>query len=128
MRRSSRGGGDAQNPSRPSMIGGALADRTTAPLTPFMTRVLSDQRFLAIRSLVVELSAALDRVERHAAEESIDLDEDIRWRLLAEAVTRLAAGPGRVESVQELFSDAYDPAWRQTGGPELSGSPGCCGR
>ena len=93
-----------------------------------MTRALSDQRFLAIRSLVVELSAAFDRVERHAAEESVDLDEDIRWRLLAEAVARLAAGPGRVEAVQELFSDAYEPAWRQTGGPELFGSSGCCGR
>jgi len=93
-----------------------------------MNRALSDQRFLAIRSLVVELSAAFDRVERHAAEESVDLDEDHRWRLLAEAVARLAAGPGRAEAVQELFSDAYDPAWRQTGGPELAGSPGCCGR
>ncbi len=93
-----------------------------------MTRVLSDQRFLAIRSLVVELSAALDRVERHAAEESVDLDENIRWRQLAEAMARLAVGPGRVEAVQELFSDAYEPEWRRTGGPELSGSPGCCGR
>jgi len=93
-----------------------------------MTRVLSDQRFLTIRSLVVELSAALDRVERHAAEESVHLDSDRRWRLLAEAVARLAAGPGRVDAAQELFSDAYDPAWRRTGGPELSGSPGCCGR
>jgi len=93
-----------------------------------MTRVLSDQRFLTIRSLVVELSAALDRVERHAAEESVHLDSDRRWRLLAEAVSRLAAGHGRVEAAQELFSDAYDPAWRRTGGPELSGSPGCCGR
>jgi len=92
-----------------------------------MTRVLSDQRFLAIRSLVVELSAALDRVERHAAEESVDLDADHRWRLLAEAVTRLAGGPSRVDAVQELFSDAYEPDWRRTGGPELSESPGCCG-
>jgi hypothetical protein len=93
-----------------------------------MSRVLSDQRFLAMRSLVVELSAALDRVERHAAQDSVDLDADRRWRLLAEAVARLAAGTGRVEAVQELFSDTYDPAWRRTGGPELSGSPGCCGR
>ena len=93
-----------------------------------MTRALSDQRFLAIRSLVVELSAAFDRVERQAAEGSVDLDADRRWRLLAEAVKRLAAGSGRVEAVQELFSDAYDLAWRQTGGPELAGSPGCCER
>ena len=110
------------------MMRGSPTDHTTPSSTPLMPRVLSDQRFLTIRSLVVELSAALDRVERHAAEESIDLDEDIRWKLLAEAVARLTAGPGRVDSVQELFSDAYDPAWRQTGGPELSGSPGCCGR
>jgi hypothetical protein len=93
-----------------------------------MTRVLSDQGFLAIRSLVVELSAALDRVERHAVEEAVDLHADRRWQLLVEAVARLGSGAGRVEAVQELFSDAYDPAWRRTGGPELSGSPGCCGR
>lgn len=93
-----------------------------------MTRALPDQRFLAIRSLVVELSAALDRVERQAAEESVNLDKDHRWRLLADAVARLTSGSGRVEAVQELFSDAYDPEWRRTGGPELSGSPGCCTR
>jgi hypothetical protein len=93
-----------------------------------MARALTDQRFLATRSLVVELAAVLDRVERHAAEESVDLDGDIRWHLLAEAVARLGSGAGRVEAVQELFSDPYDPAWRRTGGPELSGSPGCCGR
>lgn len=93
-----------------------------------MSDAVSDQRFLAIRSLVVELSAALDRVERHAAEGAATLESDRRWRLLEEAVERLGGGPGRIEAVQELFSDAYDPAWRRDGGPELSGSPGCCGR
>jgi hypothetical protein len=43
-------------------------------------------------------------------------------------MARLAVGTGRVEAVQELFSDAYEPDWRRTGGPELSESPGCCGR
>lgn len=92
-----------------------------------MAPSLSEQRFLAIRSLLVELAASLDRVERHAADEGTPLATDRRWRLLAEAVQRLAAGSGRAETLQELFSDPYDPAWRQDGGPALTGSRGCCG-
>jgi len=92
-----------------------------------MQPALPEQRFLAIRSLVVELAAALDRAERHAAA-AATLEADPRWRLLAAAVERLAAGADRAEAVQLIFSDAYDPAWRRSGGPELAGSPGCCGR
>jgi hypothetical protein len=92
-----------------------------------MAPSLSEQRFLAIRSLLVELSASLDRVERHAADAHATLATDERWRLLTEAVERLAGGAGRAEALQELFSDPYDPAWRQDGGPTLAGSRGCCG-
>ena len=93
-----------------------------------MSYSLSDQRFLAIRSLVVELAASLDRVERHAAADAAALESDRRWHLLRAAVDRLAAGAGRVTDVQELFSDVYEPGWRSHGGPELSGSPDCCGQ
>lgn len=92
-----------------------------------MPAPLSEQRFLAVRSLVVELAAALDRVERHAGTPD-GLAADARWRLLAAAVDRLATGAGRAEAVQLIFSDAYDPDWRRSGGPELAGSSGCCGR
>jgi hypothetical protein len=93
-----------------------------------MPHALSDQRFLAIRSLIVELAAALDRTERHAASEGVGLDADARWRLLAEAVERLARSGHRVDDIQELFSDAYLPGWRADGGPRLAGSPNCCGQ
>jgi len=89
---------------------------------------LADPRFLAIRSLLVELAAALDRTERHASGGPRSLVADPRWRLLVAAVERLADGPGRAESLQMLFSDSYEPTWRRDGGPELAGSPGCCGR
>ena len=92
-----------------------------------MSHALSDQRFLAIRSLIVELAAALDRTERHAAD-SGGLDVDARWRLLTEAVERLTRSGQRVDDIQELFSDVYEPGWRADGGPRLAGSPNCCGQ
>jgi len=97
-----------------------------APAPP--QTALADQRFLAIRSLLVELAASLDRTERHAAGVPASLASDPRWKLLVAAVDRLAEGPGRAEALQMLFSDHYEPSWRRDGGPELAGSPGCCGR
>ena len=95
-------------------------------MSPASSRsVLEEQRFLATRSLLVELAAALDRTERHAAGgDAARLAADPRWMLIVAAVDRLAEGPGRAEAVQMLFSDAYSPNWRRDGGPELAGSPG----
>jgi hypothetical protein len=93
-----------------------------------MQPALNDPRFLAIRSLLVELAAALDRAERHATGQAAALDADQRWELILAAVDRLADGPGRAEALQILFSDPYEPTWRRDGGPQLAGSPGCCGR
>ena len=93
-----------------------------------MHKSLSDLRFLAIRSLIVELAAALDRTERHADAAAGGLEADARWRLLVEAVERLARSGHRVDDIQELFSDAYEPGLRTDGGPRLAGSPNCCGQ
>ena len=93
-----------------------------------MQTAFNDPRFLAIRSLLVELAAALDRAERHAAGTAPALDADQRWELILAAVDRLAEGPGRAEALQMLFSDPYEPTWRRDGGPQLAGSPGCRGR
>lgn len=95
-----------------------------APTQP----TFDDQRFLAIRSLLVEAAAALDRTERHASGGAASLATDPRWKLLVAAVDRLAQGPGRAEALQMLFSDPYEATWRRDGGPTLAGSPGCCGR
>jgi hypothetical protein len=105
-----------------------LAAIPGAAYNSFMPHALSDQRFLAIRSLIVELAAALDRTERHAASAGDGLDADARWRLLAEAVERLTRSGHRVDDIQQLFSDTYDPGWRADGGPRLAGSPNCCGQ
>lgn len=88
---------------------------------------LTDQRFLSIRSLILELAASLDRVERHAAEAGSRLDDDPRWRQIVEALDLFAAGRDRAEAVQRHFSDPYEPGWRASGTAALAGSPGCCG-
>jgi hypothetical protein len=93
-----------------------------------MSNSLSDPRFLAIRSLIVELAAALDRAERHASGADVALDADPRWRLISEAVVRLTRSGHRVDDIQALFSDAYLADWRKDGGPRLAGSPNCGGR
>jgi hypothetical protein len=88
---------------------------------------LSEQRFLAIRSLILELAASLDRVERHTAEAGSRPGDDPRWRQIVESLDLLAEGRDRAEAVQRHFSDPYEPGWRASGGPALAGSPGCCG-
>lgn len=88
---------------------------------------LSDQRFLAIRSLIVELAASLDRVERHAADSGSQPSDDPRWRQIVAALELLETGHARAEAVQEHFSDPYESGWRASGGPALAGSSGCCG-
>ncbi len=95
-----------------------------APTQP----AFDDQRFLAIRSLLVELAASLDRTERHASVGTASLTTDPRWKLVVAAIERLARGQGRAEDLQMLFSDPYEATWRRDGGPTLAGSPGCCGR
>lgn len=92
-----------------------------------MATPLPDQRFLSIRSQLIELAAALDRAERHAAADAAGLAADARWGLVRRAVDRLAGGAGRAEELQELFSDPYEAGWRADGGPRLAGSRGCCG-
>lgn len=91
-----------------------------------MASLLPDQRFLSIRSQLIELAASLDRAERHAPDQA-GLAADPRWGLVRQAVGRLDGGGGRAEALQELFSDAYEPTWRADGGPRLAGSRGCCG-
>lgn len=67
--------------------------------------------FLETRAKVLELAAALDRMDRapRAGSEA----PDSRLAQLRQALEALLEpGPGRAETVQRIFSLDYDPDWR----------------
>ncbi len=67
--------------------------------------------FLEVRSRILDLAAALDRLDRapRAGTETPD-SRVAQLRQSLEAL--LEPGPGRAETVQRLFSLEYDPEWR----------------
>ncbi len=77
---------------------------------PMTASEVLDREFLEIRAKILEVAAALDRLER--AEGSVS--EDPRLRRLLEAVERLREERAdRAEQVQLLFSRPYQDDWRQ---------------
>ena len=71
-----------------------------------------DNHFLAMRHDVLNLAAAFDRVRRTDDAESEARDP--RMIMLAEALDVLAdAQPDSAKRVQLVFSDSYDPHWRE---------------
>ncbi len=77
------------------------------------------REFLPIRAKILEIAAALDRIQRVAVE---DVD-DPRWQQLQEGLRLLLEVDNkRTEQVQLLFSRAYDERWRET----FANAPGKC--
>jgi len=71
-----------------------------------------DDEFLQVRATLVDLAAALDRIDR--ADESGQLGRDTRYERIRQALEVLnSKEPGRAERVLLLFSDPYEPDWRQ---------------
>ncbi len=69
-----------------------------------------NREFLAIRCRLVDLAAALDRVDRADGRAT----DDPRWRQLQQAVGVLADPDGnRAERVQMAFSLPYFADWRR---------------
>ncbi len=67
-----------------------------------------DREFLEIRARILELGAALDRLDR--AEGSVA--SDVRRVKIDEALKRLTDGSAdRAESVQHIFSIPYEDGW-----------------
>ncbi|WP_435005723.1 hypothetical protein P12x_003522 [Tundrisphaera lichenicola] len=72
--------------------------------------------FLETRSRILDLAAALDRLER-APGRLAEHPPDQRLAQLRQAIEALLEpGPGRAETVQRLFSLDYDPDWRVKNG------------
>ena len=67
--------------------------------------------FLEVRGKVLELAAALDRLDR--APRAGSDSPDARLAQLRQGLEALLEpGPGRAETVQRIFSLEYDPLWR----------------
>ena len=72
---------------------------------------VAERHFLELRCKVLDIAAALDRIDRAPGEE--DVWSQPRFRQLREALsTLLESGPGRAERVQLIFSREYDPQWQ----------------
>jgi hypothetical protein len=69
-----------------------------------------DREFLTIRARLVDLAAALDRVDR--ADGSVSGDPRVKQIRRSFEVLSDSA-PDRAERVQRLFSLPYEPQWRK---------------
>lgn len=71
--------------------------------------VILDEEFLPIRAKLLEIAAALDRIDRACGK---DPQLDPREQQLASAIKLLQSDePARAEKIQRIFSLEYDEAW-----------------
>jgi len=71
-------------------------------------RVL-DREFLEIRAKLLELAAALDRLDRGEGH----VRDDPRWEKIRQALALLQEDqPGRAERFQLIFSRPYHASWQ----------------
>lgn len=77
---------------------------------PLESTEVLNREFLEIRAWLLQVGAALDRMERGIGSAA----DDPRRRSIDEAL-RLLLTPGadRAERIQLLFSLRYDPKWKQ---------------
>jgi hypothetical protein len=79
-------------------------------LAPRDASQVLNEEFLQIRCRLLDLAAALDRLDR--APEHPGHHPDPRLAKIRQALEALQEpGPGRAETIQLLFSIDYDPAW-----------------
>lgn len=75
-----------------------------------------DREFLEIRCRLIDIAAALDRID--FASDADEVRSDPRLAKLREAAAILTDGqPNRAQRAQMAFSDAYDPSWREAKNP-----------
>lgn len=74
------------------------------------SKQILDREFLQIRAKILEVAAALDRLDRAPG----DVSDDPRMQLIADGIKLIAAAqsdPVRAEKIQLLFSREYDAKW-----------------
>ena len=78
--------------------------------SPMPAEAVLDRCFLEMRSKVLDLAAALDRIER--ADDAGRVKHDERMTQLAEAINMLTDGrPDRATRVHMVFADGYEEDW-----------------
>ena len=68
-----------------------------------------DREFLPIRAKILEIAAALDRIQR--CEDYVDNQPQL-GRLRTAVQTLLRPDDDRAEQIQLIFSQPYDDAWQ----------------
>jgi hypothetical protein len=85
----------------------------SAMAAPLAAGDLLDREFLEIRARLLQVAAALDRLDRAAG----DVSHDKRRIDLDRAIQVLGqSGSGRAETLQLVFSLPYDQGWKSTFG------------
>ncbi len=75
-----------------------------------------DRDFLEMRCRILDLAAALDRLDH--APEPPGHSADHRLAQIRQAIEALLESePRRGETIQRIFSLEYDPQWRERNGP-----------
>lgn len=86
--------------------------------SPMAATAVLDRVYLEVRCRLLDVAAALDRIER--AEGSDDALDDARWKQLREGIAILGStGADRAERIQMLFSDSYVPNWNRGRGARI---------
>ena len=76
---------------------------------PLNAPEMLDREFLEIRAKLLEVAAALDRIDRSGG----SIENDARMARIQEALGVIQAGDrGRAERLQVVFSRSYDSQWR----------------
>lgn len=71
-----------------------------------------DRHFLEMRCTLLDLAAALDRIER--SDGLRDASHDPRYTQIQKGISMLLShGDDRAEKIQLLFSDSYQEGWNR---------------
>ena len=81
-------------------------------MTPMKADAVLDRHFLEIRCEILNLAAALDRIERSDGYGNISGDPRLAQLHQGLDILR-TTGTDRAERVQMLFSDEYQAGWNQ---------------
>ncbi len=77
---------------------------------PLKAEELLDQEFLVVRAKILEIAAALDRLDRGNGDARTDSRTEKLRRGLEALLSR---EQNRAERIQQIFSLPYDEGWRK---------------
>jgi hypothetical protein len=83
--------------------------RSPATSVPTAAAQVLDREFLTIRGKLLEVAAALDRIDRGTGSAA----SDPRLEKIRDTLAIMAKGGDRAEHLQMIFSLPYDAKWRR---------------